>query len=330
MSSVGGNVGESSFLSSPLWKRTLGTDPRKDPHAVQRERLRSSYLLTRTHAATLLGELSLSVPEFTMHDITHVDALWETASLVAGPETALTPAEAYVLGCAFIFHDAAMGLAAYERPFTDALGSARWRDLLTSVFIAETDRWPSTAELNAPPQAILMSCVKQAIRETHAAHAAILVDQPWRTSSGNDFYLLQDSSLRESYGPLIGELASSHWWNINDLAGPFRNTKGSLPWQPPEWIVDPLKIACILRLADATQLDSRRAPTFLFALRRPEGTSWDHWRFQEHMGRPQLIGDRIIYSAFRPFDQEDASAWWLALDYLRHVDSELKGRRATV
>jgi hypothetical protein len=322
--SLEAHVGENSFLSSPLWRRTLESDLRRDPHAVERERLRASYLLTRTHAATLLAELSRSVPDFTVHDITHVDALWETASLVAGPQIVLTPAEAYVLGCAFIFHDAAMGLAAYKRNIADVLGDAKWRDLLASVFVTETDRWPSRTELDAPPQEVLMSCVSQAIRETHATHAAILVEQPWRTSSENDFYLLQDSSLRESYGPLIGELASSHWWNVDDLAGPFRNTKGSLPWQPSEWIVDPLKLACVLRLADATQLDGRRAPTFLFALRRPEGISRDHWRFQEHMGRPQLVGDRITYSAFRPFDQKDASAWWLALDYLRQVDSELK------
>src|SRR5207244_152788 len=109
-----------------------------------------------------------------------------------------------------------------------------------------------------------------------------------------------------------GELAASHWWDVDALHGHFKRAKGSLPWQPPDWIVDRLKLACVLRLADAIQIDSRRAPTFLFALRRPEGISHAHWRFQEHIARPQLVGDRVTYTAWRPFESADADSWWLA------------------
>jgi hypothetical protein len=54
------------------------------------------------------------MPTYTVHDLTHADALWETASLVTGPDVELNPAEGFVLGAAFLFHDAAMGLAAYR------------------------------------------------------------------------------------------------------------------------------------------------------------------------------------------------------------------------
>lgn len=310
------------FETSPLWRGTLGST--RDEDTYERERLRLSYLATRNNATVLLNELSHSVPDFTVHDISHVDALWETADMLCGSSVALTPAEAYVLGCAFIMHDAAMGEAAHEESIPDALGRSRWHDLLATYIVRETGNWPAQDELSKPDYEIAKACQVHAIRELHAAHAAKLVDQSWKTSSGNEFHLIEDLQLRESYGTLIGQLAASHWWPVDRLHSEFRRVKGSLPWQPAGWIVDPLKLACILRLADATQIDSRRAPSFLFALRRPEGASQEHWRFQEHVSRPRLIGDRVTYSAWRPFDTNDADAWWLALDYLRAVDGELK------
>jgi hypothetical protein len=317
-------VVEQSFTSTILWQNTLDPDVRHNEHREQRERLRVSYLSLRDNAMVLLAEAARSTPHFTVHDITHVDALWETASLVCGDRTILTPTEAYVLGCAFILHDAAMGLAAYKEGLAEAIGPQRWRDLLAVEYFKKNDCWPRYDELDNPPKDIVETCVVQAIRETHATHSARLVDQPWTTSSGNELYLIQDVHLREAYGPLIGDLAASHWWNVNSLADRFKQAKGSLTSQPADWIIEPLKLACILRLADATQIDSRRAPTFLFTLRRPQGESRNHWRFQEHISRPQLTDDRITYTSLRPFGPDAAEAWWLALDYLREVDHELK------
>lgn len=313
-----------SFTATALWQHTLAPRARHDDHRQQRERLRASYLALRDNATVLLAEAARTTPSFTVHDITHVDALWETASLVCGDSTILTPTEAYVLGCAFVLHDAAMGLAAYKEGLAQVIGSQRWRDLLAIEFFNSRDCWPDDDELNNPPTEIIDTCVMRAIRESHAAHASRLVDQPWTTSAGNELYLISDVHLREAYGPLIGELAASHWWNIDLLAGKFKQPKGSLPWQPADWIIEPLKLACALRLADATQIDSRRAPTFLFTLRQPQGESYHHWRFQEHISRPQLTGDRVTYTSLRPFGPDAAEAWWLALDYLREVDRELK------
>lgn len=305
--------------SSTLWLRTLGAN-----HDEENERLRSSYLATRSSATVLLNELSHSTPHFTVHDITHVDALWETASMLCGSTVTLTHAEAYVLGCAFILHDSAMGAASYQESIPSVLGMSRWHDLLSSFIVAETGNWPTADELASPDEEIAKACFVHAIRELHAAHAEKLVDQSWTTSSGNEKYLIEDLQLREWYGPLIGELAASHWWPVERLGTHFRHEKSSPSWLPATWTVDPLKLACLLRLADATQIDSRRAPTFLFALRRPEGNSREHWRFQEHVARPRLRGDRVTYDSARAFEERDADAWWLALDYLRGVDNELK------
>lgn len=312
------------FTGTALWQKTLAARPRNDDHRGQRERLRASYLALRDSAAVLLAENAHSMSDFTVHDISHVDALWETASLICGDQVVLTPAEAYVLGCAFVLHDAAMGTAAYARSLPDALGEQRWRDLVSVTYFHQQGCWPEQAELDAPPAEIAEACRATAIRETHAEQARRLVDQPWRSSAGNEIFLIQELQLREAYGPLIGDLAASHWWPVDVLGDRFRQAKGSLTWQPVEWIIEPLKLASILRLADATQIDSRRAPTFLFSLRNPQGIAHDHWRFQEHISRPHLEGDRVTYTSLRPFGPDAAAAWWLALDYLRGVDQELK------
>ncbi|MEV0910122.1 HD domain-containing protein [Streptomyces hokutonensis] len=264
------------------------------------------------------------MPDFTVHDISHVDALWETADLVCGRQVTLNPAEAYVLGCAFVLHDAAMGAAAYGTSVRETLGEKRWHDLVSVAYYNQKGCWPDQDELNAPPSEITDVCRASAIRETHAEQARRLVDQPWHSSTGNEIHLIEEVQLREVYGPLIGDLAASHWWSVSRLAGEFGHTIGSLPWQPSEWTIEPLKLACILRLADATQIDSRRAPTLLFSLRNPTGMAREHWRFQEHISRPHLKGDRVRYTSLRPFPSDDAASWWLALDYLRGIDKELK------
>ncbi|MEU0968081.1 ATP-binding protein [Streptomyces sp. NPDC005917] len=317
-------MSEHDYTSTSLWQSTLAARSGDDPHTEQRERLRASYLELRAKAAVLLQENTRSMPDFTVHDITHVDALWETADLVCGEAVTLNPAEAYVLGCAFVLHDAAMGEAAYETGVPAALGEERWRDLLSVAYYRQEGCWPNQDQLDVPPAEIADACRATAIRESHAEQARRLVDQAWRSSAGNEIYLIDDVRLREAYGPLIGTLAASHWWPVDRLADEFRRRLNSWPWQSRDWTIDPLKLACILRLADAAQIDGRRAPTLLFALRNPQGTSREHWRFQTYVGRPDLNGDRVTYTSQRPFLPEDASSWWLALDYLRGVDQELK------
>ncbi|WP_328748831.1 ATP-binding protein [Streptomyces sp. NBC_00285] len=315
---------EHDYTSTSLWQKTLATQSGDDPHAEQRERLRSSYVGLRKEAAVVLRENARSMPDFTVHDITHVDALWETADLVCGTAVKLNPAEAYVLGCAFVFHDAAMGEAAYGTSVPEVLGEERWRDLLSVAYYHQKGCWPDQDQLDDPPAEIAAACRATAIRESHAEQARRLVDQSWRSSAGNEIHLLGDVLLREAYGPLIGKLAASHWWPVDRLAGEFPRESSSWPWQPRDWTIDQLKLACVLRLADVTQIDGRRAPTLLFALRNPQGLSREHWRFQTHVGRPDLNGDRVTYSSARPFLPEDAPSWWLALDYLRGIDQELK------
>ncbi len=85
------------FRDTELWKSTLASR-HEDPNAVPREKLRQAYEKMRERAAVLVGEISRILPDYTVHDITHLDALWEMADLIAGPTYSLNPVEAFVLG----------------------------------------------------------------------------------------------------------------------------------------------------------------------------------------------------------------------------------------
>jgi hypothetical protein len=98
---------------------------------------------------------------------------------------------------------------------------------------------------------------------------------------------------------------------------------------PADWEVDALKLAFLLRTADAAHIDDRRAPWFLFALRRPEGISEDRWRFQAKLGQPTTMprGELRITSG-SAFSHAERKAWWLAYDTVCMIDLELRDAHA--
>src|SRR5260370_139802 len=120
-----------AFEHTPLWRRTLAACP-DDPHSVPRQALCSAYLQFRAAVKPLAAEIALSMPMFTDHSIDHIDALWDTASLVCGDTFPLNAAEAFVLGGSFLLHDLGMGLAAYHSGSTDIEADPLFDDLVAS------------------------------------------------------------------------------------------------------------------------------------------------------------------------------------------------------
>ena len=85
-----------------LWKRTLGS-PDEDVRP-----LRESFLDARKNAIFLLDKIRKDFPNLTVHDITHVDSLWNVADTIIGEEYPINPLEGFILGVAFLIHDAAL------------------------------------------------------------------------------------------------------------------------------------------------------------------------------------------------------------------------------
>ena len=90
--------------NSDLWRTTLAARE-NDEHPAERERLRTAFLRFRANASHLAWEIRRDLPNLTIHDITHLDALWEVSSTIAGDSYSLTPTEGFVLGGAILLHD---------------------------------------------------------------------------------------------------------------------------------------------------------------------------------------------------------------------------------
>ena len=174
------------------------------------------------------------------------------ADLVLGDERVLTPREAFVLGGAILCHDLANGAAAHPGGMAQLRDSEVWRDAVASA--QRRCGRPAVPDASVSPE-IAREADGWALRRMHAEQAAKLPTTEWSDSRGRTTRLLADDELRDELGPLIGQLAQSHWFNIGQLRGPFEAEVAGPTWCPREWTIDPLTVACLLRLADAAHID---------------------------------------------------------------------------
>ena len=206
-----------------------------------------------------------------------------------------------------------MGLAAYPGGLDELRTDDNWLDILATSFYRLHKRRAAPEELESPPGAVQELAVEIALRELHAARAATLGMISWNSSTGQTYHLIEDQALRDTFGPMIGRIAHSHWWDVEQLPIEFGTLVGGSVDLPPSWNVNQLLLACMLRLADIAHLDARRAPGFLMALRRPQGVALQHWNFQTFLQRMYRSDDRLCFTAVHAFIPAEATSWWLCL-----------------
>jgi hypothetical protein len=308
-----------SYKATGLWKRSLGIEAdtaTDDALSV----LKGTYKTFRDNASALTSNIAKSLPNLTVHDITHLDSLWETADLIAGEAYPLNPAEGFVLGGAILLHDAALCFEAYRGGQAGLRETTEWKDAFSAIKARAAGDGYNASQDEAD---------FAAMRLLHASQAGSLALQGWDTPEGETIYLIDKFELRKHYGKLIGDIASSHHWPIEDVASRLQTQINAPAGFPRGWRVDPIKIACLLRCADAAHIDSKRAPDFLRALANLHGISAHHWTAQNWLERADYDTadperNAIIYTAGKPFDERNAEAWWVAYDAIQLVDRELR------
>lgn len=315
-----------SFTHTRLWRLSLADPLADDPHKAERERLRVALARLRERASHIAADISRDLPDYTRHDDPHFEGLWQVADLATGPGfPALTPTEAFMLGAAFLVHDLGMAFAAYPGGREELRRQEIWGDAVVAILRAELGRYPASHELAGVSEEVSAQADAVALRSLHAAQAEELVTAHWPDpDSGEALYLIDDRELRSALGPTTGKLAHSHWWSLDRVAREFSHVLGAPGGFPRDWTIDALKLACILRVADAAHLSPTRAPVFMRALKRPDGLSADHWRFQGKLLQPTAQNGRLQFSSASGFEPSEASAWWLCFDALESVDRELR------
>lgn len=303
------------YKQSTLWKGAFVGKP--DDFYPQRGELIGAYEKFRERVSLLLAQIQRELPDLTLHDITHVDALWRVASEIAGPDFPLNPAEALVLGGAFLLHDAAHCRAAFPGGVTELRQTVEWRDAAAQRELSADQLMEGTPQF----QTVLFDT----LRVLHPKQARKLAFAKWSDGAGNLLHLFPHDELREAYGHIIGEIAESHWYNPHELETfAVKTVTAPVCLAPASWTVNPLKIAILLRVADAAHIDAKRAPRLLLATNRPSGISQEHWLFQARLHQPHCDTARaeLIFSG-SSFPATEQAAWWLAFDAACLADKEL-------
>ena len=248
-----------------------------------------------------------------MHDLSHLDGLWTVASTIAGDEFKLNPLEGYLFGTAVLLHDAALCFEAYTGGQQAVRETVQWKDAYhrrqANQSVVDTD----AVDL-------------EALRNLHAMRAANLATEAWDTVDGPQ-YIIDDADLRTEYGSLIGEIASSHHWNIDHVTKRFSIPRPPAAFLRQDWTIDSLVVACLLRVADAGHMDSSRAPTFLLKILEMNSISKAHWLAQNHLGQltvNQNDPSQLVVASTAPFRESEASGWWVAFDLVAQLDKELR------
>ena len=295
--------------STNLWKKTLGKD------GCDVKELKDSYYNARQNAKYLLDKIMDDFPNLTVHDISHVDALWRVADTIIGPSYPVNPLEGYVLGVAFLIHDAALSYAAVGG--IDSLrATVEWQDAYAD------------GRGDIDDEAFKKECDFFAIRSLHALNAETLLKKTFKRSNGTSFFIIDNDSYREHYGEIIGRIAKSHHWDI-DKVKRLDTQVNPMADNPVDWEINEQKLACILRCADAGHLDNKRAPDSLYFHRSlsMNGISLLHWTAQNRLGQVKEYNDdsRLLQiTSTNSFTKDDFGAWNVAYEAIRVFDEEIK------
>ena len=279
--------------SSKLWQQAFGDEGTNEDVS----RLVSSLRVLRRNVEALTSRIAASLPELTIHDVSHLDALWEVADTVAGSDFPLNPAEGYVFGSAVLLHDAGLCFEAYSGGKDALRETLEWRDAYARLSRKPRDVGDLEQEADF-----------EALRAVHAARAACLAIEPWTDDEGA-LFLIDDRELRENYGQLIGDLASSHHWDLERVVSRFTTPRPSAAFLSAEWVVDSLKLACMLRVADAGHMDGARAPSFLLRVLQMNSLSRAHWRAQNRLGKLTVRSDdprQAVIGSTSPFPRSES------------------------
>ena len=300
------------FHKTELWKKTLGKNDKENKKCI--ETLRTSFESSREKIASLLKEVRSQFPDYTIHDISHADALWNMSdNILKESKLTLNPAEGYVLGCSFLFHDLGMSPAIYENQ-SAIEDSDFWKD--SFYFFRKTFE-----EAEARKKANEIT-----IRKFHPDNAKELPSKCF-TKNSDSFYLIEDNDLRNCFGNIIGKIAASHGQSVEEIEEDFSDQIQPSPTDcgfPLDWEINVLKLACILRIADAVHITSDRVPFALWITHRfSDEESEKHWRFHKKLSGIRVDKGRLVYQSSSPFTKNERESWWLCYDTLKMINQEL-------
>ena len=302
------------YKTSKLWNETLGLTNTENQDKINI--LQASFIQTRERIAEILEKIPSLFPGYTIHNISHSDALWQMTDIIlTDSEIKLNPVEAYVLGCSFLFHDLGMSPAIYG-DYSSLRATDLWKD--TYAYFIREKYSQDEAQRKAD---------EETIRKQHAQNAKTLplfCFDAEKLFKKEYTYLIENPNLRESFGDTIGKIAASHGLAIDEIEKETPNEEITPVGFPPQWKLCPLKIACILRIADAIHITADRTPYILWFTQKLDNLSRLHWNFHSKLHNPSVQKGQLVYISNSAFSKYERDSWWLCHDTLKMINQELR------
>jgi len=302
-----------NYVDTTLWKNAFLEKADEDDSL--RVGLKNALLDARKNAAYLLEKIRGDFPNLTIHDITHVDGLWQVASVITGEKYQINPLEGFVLGCAFLIHDAALSYQAVGGQ-TKLRATIEWKDYYADY----------SKDIKLTEEEKCYEADFSAIRFLHAKYAETINKVLFERDDNTKFYIIEDEALRNHLGGIIGKIAASHHWSIDEVKK-LGSQIPALSRYPQQWRINPIKLACIIRCADAGHIDEGRAPDYLLKLLELNGVSRSHWIAQNRLSQIDIYEadpSKVLIASNIDFSESDFAAWNVACDAVQVLDHEIR------
>ncbi len=178
----------------------------------------------------------------------------------------------------------------------------------TESFRAENIRLQS---MGVDESVATAQAIRYAARADHAKFAIALAQGK---IPGTDHYLIEETSIREHWSELIGQVAASHHWSINELKQKI-GEREVIP-DPTGNANDLGYVACLLRVIDYAHINMDRASVFERLLRpHLPLSSIVHWDAQKSIAGPIRIDNQLKYSSTKQIENVDG--WWTFYEMVR-------------
>lgn len=309
------------YKSTRLWITTF-ENPK---HPELAKKIEHIYATAWDRSCSLAKRIALDAHGLTLHDEAHFTELWKCADLICGSNLKFTPVELLVFGVAVLIHDAAHTVIAYEGGINALIKTAEWADAV-ALLLPIADKASTPSEYNELPENSRAAVLFQTVRALHAKQAEKILSLPFKHPAlGTDFFILEDAVVRTHIGGVMGEIAASHHWNLAKLESLGKNRHVVSPYDA-YGPIRPILLGALMRTADATQINSARAPDFEFALSNPTGLSHQHWSAQNKLaiGIDEDDSSILTIDSTVSFRENEASAWWIAFELANVADKELR------
>jgi hypothetical protein len=261
-------------------------------------------------AETLGRQIERLVPEYTDHSVRHMDALWSVADAIVTDDEAqiCTLEELFLLCCTFYVHDLGMAIGATREGIERLRSTPEYKAAVGAVSQSDPASKAKSESL----------ALRTAARSLHAemAHALMLEPVP-----GLDRYLVEETDMREKWGQLIGDIASSHHWTLQQLD--VRMGRREVVPTVDGGSADLAYVACLLRISDYAHINRERALQLERRLRSDiSDDSSLHWDAQANITGPKRDKSQLIYGCTSAVTSIDA--WWVFFDMVSGLDTEIR------